>query len=85
MSDSNKAADILVGVGRVLYDTDEFAAPMARALDVNVRVVQRWRTGKMQVPAGALSDLLRLVTERREALQRVEGELRSFLPSQSGQ
>lgn len=55
----------LADIGRVLYG-DRWQAPLAAALGLNLRTVQRYAAGDTAPPPGVLADALALA-ERRGA------------------
>ena len=62
-------------VGEVLYG-GSFHSPLAYDLDVGIRVMQRWSSGKMDIPDGVWAELLELCRARRLAIGRIEKQLR---------
>jgi hypothetical protein len=58
---------IIRQVGASLYG-ERWQSPLAAALKVSERSVQRWASGSSPVPVGVLRDLLALVITRSAAL-----------------
>lgn len=61
-------------VGRALYGP-EWQTPLANALGINIRTVQRWAAGDFNPPPGVWADMLPLLTERREELRKAAPEI----------
>lgn len=70
--------DLLATIGAALYGP-HWIAPLADALGINVRTLQRWANGQF-VPsgdsaAGLLADMRKLLVARGRELERVVREI----------
>lgn len=65
---------LLVECGQALYG-DQWVSPLADDLSVNRRTLTRWKASG-EMPAGAYTDLLRLVTERAAVLDALADRLK---------
>lgn len=59
---------------RALYGP-EWQTPLAGALGINIRTVQRWAAGDFNPPSGVWADMLPLLTARREELRKAAPEI----------
>jgi hypothetical protein len=66
---------LLRETGEALYGP-RWQSELARDLDVSDRTIRRWVAGSDDVPEGVYLDLLRLITERADVLDRLEAKLR---------
>lgn len=66
---------LLAECGAALYG-DSWRAPLARDLGVTERTVRRWAADTHAMPAGAYTDLMRLVTERAAVLDALAERLK---------
>lgn len=71
---------LLGEVGRVLFGQDEWAGPMAQALGLNPRTVQRWRAAAsadqpVRVSRSLVGELAALVQARARAADQVAPRL----------
>ncbi len=69
--------DLLRVVGVALYG-ESFHRPLALDLDVGVRVMERWATGRKDIPDGIWFDLVKICRERRLAIGKIEKQLRGL-------
>lgn len=77
-------AQLIARAGLALYG-EEWAAPLARALELNERTVRRIKAAAgagaaYPVAPGALADLARLLRRREAELQSLAGELEGMAP-----
>lgn len=56
----------------------QWQTPLSRALDVNIRTVQRWAAGENPPPVSIWADLADLCAARRDELGRLAGECRKM-------
>jgi hypothetical protein len=77
-----KAADLLAGVGRILFDNSEdWKARLAVALDVRRDTIRDWLSGRMLFGPdhGAFDRLLALVIRRETELRTAKKELQAWM------
>lgn len=67
--------ELLRQVGEALYGP-EWRMALARDLGVNYHTMRRWQGGTAPIPAGVAGDLLEMVGNQLEALERVQRALR---------
>jgi hypothetical protein len=79
MPDRRTIADMLCEVGPLLYG-EAWEHPMARALHVSPRTVQRWESGYSIPPDGIAVELRTLVEQRLIALRRLADEMPKASP-----
>lgn len=65
---------LLHEAGEALYGP-RWQSELARELGVNIRTVQRWAAGQVDISAGVYVDLLRLAQERAQALDALADRL----------
>ena len=65
---------LLERLGALLYGP-EWQSPLARALDVNLRTMQRWAAGIHQPPERLWGDIAALLRERRIEIDAALAEL----------
>ena len=89
--DDKTAVDLLVEVGRALFELEYEEPPkwpsrLARALGVKAETLRSWRRGHAPFDAGhgALDDLLRIAERRAEEVARARDELREWLKRNRG-
>ena len=68
--------DLFARVGCALYG-DRWQTQLAGALGVADRTVRRWAAGEQPVPDGVVTDLCRLMADRRIELDGLETALQS--------
>jgi hypothetical protein len=68
---SNK---LLCDVGEALYGP-RWQTDLSRDLNISDRTMRRWASGADDVPAGAYTDMLRIVTERAADLDDIAAKL----------
>lgn len=69
----DETLDLLRRVAEALYGS-QWHGDLARALDVNMRTVQRWSAGEYLPPPGIWLELVDLMKARREELARLAKE-----------
>ena len=67
-------------IGEALYG-DHWISPLARALGVNVRTMQRWAAAQNSVPPESVNALLQVLSDRHTAISKLLVEL---WPEQGG-
>lgn len=68
---------LLTRAGIALFGTEEWQSGLSKALQVNIRTIQRWCAGTQEMPATLKEDLVEIVGGKRAALNNV---LRELLP-----
>jgi hypothetical protein len=69
------APDELRRIGQLLFGPD-WQAPLARALNINTRTVQRWATGEAAPKGDLRADLAPVADARVQELQKLADELK---------
>jgi len=64
------SSKLLSAVGVALYG-EQWQAPLARALGVNRKNIQRWASGQYEPALGIWADLAAIVDARRQALTKL--------------
>lgn len=77
INDNVISADELAAAGEALHG-DRWQAPLARDLGVNTQWVQRAMANKAIIRAGHVSDLISLLTARRQAIDAMLKRLSRF-------
>lgn len=65
---------LLTETGEALFGP-RWQSELARALELNLRTVQRWAVGQGEPPAGVYAELVLIARERRQALRGLLPEL----------
>jgi hypothetical protein len=68
-------AQLLASAGEALYGPGQWQSPLARALRVNRRTVQRWMLGQFNPSPVVWSEIDALLLERRTNIDRVRKHL----------
>lgn len=65
---------LLSQIGEALYG-EQWQSPLARALDVNLRTMQRWAAGQNDPPEHLREDMIRLLHDRQQAISELLARL----------
>jgi transcriptional regulator with XRE-family HTH domain len=75
---STESIELLARAGRALYG-DAWQAPLARALGVSLRTLQRWLAGNGEPHTDILRRVHALLTARAHAIMAARADLAEFL------
>ena len=56
--------EMLAAAGHAIYDIEHWRRPLADALGVSARTMQRWASGQVEIPDGVADDLVKAIEAR---------------------
>lgn len=75
--------ELLCRCGIALVGSDEWQSGLAKVLQVNIRTIQRWYSGKLPMPESLREDLIEILGARRAACSEMLRQLIGDAPSPS--